>query len=345
MRRRLLVGIMALVVGGFWMGPTVWAQEPTSERPRRVLLIDRIDELGRTIFDGILSPFQQNNRKEPSDQSSSEDSRPPRYANRSSLVRAHTDTLREPADVAAESTAGTNARSDGVQGGSGGYESVPIGSRKPLFGGSTRQASPTSGERNPTALSNAYPREFPLGGSSPDTSPARVMRDSQETDSQEAVDAASKRLDQRLMFWQESPFEDFPRPGADAGVSSTTAEAQRAADGEPAGAADREEASSKSEDSGGRKPTLADPVVESPRSDTSPREPTLASPAAKSAAAASPAAPSRYGEDLPAAPAMSADRPPMGGSTPAIGKPDVFSNASVLSQPATRRRPSTDRTQ
>lgn len=307
MRRRLLVGILALVVSWGWIGPRVEAQEPTRERPKRVLLIDQIDELGRTIFDGILSPFQQTKKKESPDDPLPQEARPPRYANRSSLVRVHSGKLREPADVSPEEAAGSTAGVTGIEAlrresafpesdAADTYQPAMVHSRRPLWGGSSRQAGQPV-EPKPAPLMNAYPAEMTIGGRATEASPARVTTDFPET-----ADPASQRLDQRLIRWQESAFADFPRPGADAGVPSAKAEPQLDRDRMPA--ADRESRSLISEPSSSPEPAFAEavpdsPPLESPPLESSPRVPTPARRPADNGDAAGPVAESRSSEAIP----------------------------------------------
>jgi len=220
MRRELLAGTLLAIVVGVWDGPRLPAQEQTAERPKRVLLIDQIDELGRTIFDGILSPFQHDARREPA-----EDSRPwpTRYANRSSMVRVPRG---EP------STAATDQ-------GTGGPPSASMGQGHTLPSrliDSDRQ-SPPPAQSKLAPYAHSYPPEVELGaiaedkpaapvGSFPSAAGGGAAESPGPASSSQPVDPASRRLHERLTLVRESAFGDAADPVVDPGVPAAVVESQ-----------------------------------------------------------------------------------------------------------------------
>jgi uncharacterized repeat protein (TIGR01451 family) len=233
MRRKITAGTLVALAVGAWTVSSLPAQQPNADRPKRVLLIDQIDNLGRTIFDGILSPFQQASKHEPA---VAPEDRPTRYANRPNLTHVQREEVDEPASERL-------AERVSPQG-------LPQ-SRTNLWDQWTGEKT-SSAESKATPYANAYPPEMkspPLGQSRlavpAETMPKNLDRDpapgtaeirTQETSPgmpQSVADPTSKRLHERLSVLRESPFDDFPSkdvaadgPSAEAGSGQAVAENQ-----------------------------------------------------------------------------------------------------------------------
>ena len=194
MRCKYLVGVTVLSVA--WIGSSLLAQERDTKRPKRVLLIDQIDELGRTIFDGLLSPFSDDVRRRPPADTSG---RPTRYANRSSLVRGDNEKGGKPSSTAS---------------GHGSKKSTP----------ETPSASRSNHWRDlgHTLISPGESETLVPGyiSTAKKDATAPVLKDSTPAPGASAKhsgsDPATRKLHERLMVLRESAFGDTSESGADA---------------------------------------------------------------------------------------------------------------------------------
>jgi len=222
-RQRRVWGLVAIIIG-MWACSPLPAQEPTAERSKRVPLIDQIDDLGRTIFDGILSPFQQGSNRERTAESPA---RSPRYANRSSLVRGHSDEIREPNRIAVESPADQPAAEPPV---------VDAARRKNLWDELVGKPV-TSADSSPSPYANAYPpevtpttptRQEPVASArdiaqaAEKTAKPEQLQQPDQSEPPQTADPTSRRLYERLTALRKSAFEDFPEP--EAGAPTAVAE-------------------------------------------------------------------------------------------------------------------------
>ena len=200
MRCKYLVGVTVLSVA--WIGSSLLAQERDTKRPKRVLLIDQIDELGRTIFDGLLSPFSDDVRRRPPADTSG---RPARYANRSSLVRGDNEKGSKPSSTASghgskKSTPETPSASRSNHWRDLGHTLISPGESETLVPGYISTA-----KRDATAPVLKDPTPAP--GASAKRS---------------GSDPTTRKLHERLMVLRESAFGDASESGADADSGAET---------------------------------------------------------------------------------------------------------------------------